>query len=495
MRKTIGKRIITIVLAVAMVVTMFVSVFTQAFAYTETTGTVSNDNVKVRESASTTASQVASLKKGDTIDIIGEETDSSGYVWYKIRVNKSEQGYVRSDLVNKAGGSSSSNNTAAEAPKKEEKAAAPAETTVKDIENKAATVAYDNVVIRKGAGKDYDSLAKGTKGDSITLTGEAKGTDGKTWYRISYGDGKEGYIRSDLVDTTGKTQADPAPAPAENKAPAAEEAAPAEEQSEDAESEEGESEDGESEEDSEDSEEDSEEEAAPAVIGDGAYALAYENDTWYLNDYGAGQRVPVKQLIDVANSAPGLAKKANNFKLIAIGLGALAGLLLIAVIVLALKLRDSIYYEDEDEEEEFDRYSDNRRRRARDDEEGDDDRYSRRERSSSDSRAAGRTVTPNRAETSRRADEERVTVRPTEDDRASRASRSSEDRPARSRRDDEYERSSRRPSESRSEDRPSRSSRDSYRDAEPEAPRRRAKNFISDDEDFEFEFLDLDDDK
>ena len=99
MRKTIGKRIITIVLAVAMVVTMFVSVFTQAFAYTETTGTVSNDNVKVRESASTTASQVASLKKGDTIDIIGEETDSSGYVWYKIRVNKSEQGYVRSEDV------------------------------------------------------------------------------------------------------------------------------------------------------------------------------------------------------------------------------------------------------------------------------------------------------------------------------------------------------------------------------------------------------------
>ena len=108
MRKATGKRIFAFTIAIAMIVTMFMTAMLQAFAYTETTGTVSNDNVKVRESASTTASQVASLKKGDTIDIIGEETDSSGWVWYKIRVNKNEQGYVRSDLVNKAGGSSSS---------------------------------------------------------------------------------------------------------------------------------------------------------------------------------------------------------------------------------------------------------------------------------------------------------------------------------------------------------------------------------------------------
>ncbi|RKM60937.1 hypothetical protein D6856_07775 [Butyrivibrio sp. XB500-5] len=494
MKKTTGKRVFAFAIAIAMIVTMFLSAMIQAFAYTETTGTVSNDNVKVRESASTTASQVASLKKGDTIDIIGEETDSSGYIWYKIRVNKNEQGYVRSDLVNKAGGSSSSSNTNSEAPKKEEKASTPpAETKVTDVENKSAAVGYDNVVIRKGAGKDYDSVAKGTKGDSVTITGEAKGTDGKTWYRISFGDGKEGFIRGDLLDTSGNTQA-AAPAPAEsNEAPAA---APEESESEDSESEdaESESEDEESEEDSEESE-DEEEQAEPAVVGDGTYALAYENETWYLNDYSTGLRVKVKELIDVANSAPALDKKAKDFKLIAIGLGALAGLLLIAVIILAIKLRESMYYEDDEEEEEYDRFSESRRRRARDDSEDDEeDRYSaRRERPSRDEDRSSRR--PVRPESSRKADDERV-VRPSEDDRSARPSRNPEDRPARPRRgEEEYDRPSRRASEQGYDERSARPSRDSYKDEEREAPRRRAKNFIGDDDDFEFEFLDLDDEK
>ncbi|WP_158588681.1 SH3 domain-containing protein [Butyrivibrio sp. X503] len=493
MRKATGKRIFAFVIAVAMIVTMFMTAMLQTFAYTESTGTVSNDNVKVRESASTSGSQVASLKKGDVIDIIGEEKDSSGYIWYKIRVNKNEQGYVRSDLVNKAGGPSTASDTNAE--KKEEKASTPpAETQVTDVENKSASIGYDNVVIRKGAGKDYDSLDKGTKGEAVTITGEAKGTDGKTWYRITFGDGKEGFIRGDLVDTSGTAQPapEPAPAPAETAEAPEATAAPEEGEGEQAESEEGESEEGS--EDSEDSEEEEQEEA-PATVGDGTYSLTYENDTWYLNDYSEQRRIEVKQLIDLATKAPAFDKQAKNFKLIAIGLGALAGILLIAVIILALKLRESMYYEDEEDEEEFERFSDSRRRRARDDEEEEENNrpFSRRERSSRDDERGSRRASSARAEASKRGDDER-TVRPNSDDeRTVRPSRNPEDRPARPRRSEEdRDRASRRSSDSRYDERPS---RDSYRDEEREAPRRRAKNFIGDDDDFEFEFLDLDDEK
>ncbi len=492
MKKATGKRIFALIIAIAMIVTMFLASMIDAFAYTETTGTVTNENVKVRQSASTTASQVASLKKGDVIDIIDEETDSSGYVWYKIRVNKSEQGYVRSDLVNKAGGSSSSSNNkpaATEETKTETKTETkPAATApeVTDTESKSAIVTQESVNVRKAAGKDFDAVGKVVKNNSVTVTGEAKGTDGKTWYRIQFGDGKEGFVRSDLIEIGGTAEAatEPAPAPAESTdAPEATEA-PAEDGAEEGESEGEESEDAEAEEPQE------EEQAAPAVVGDGAYALDYIDDVWYLNDYGAGQRVKVKELIDVANTAPKLDKKAKNFKLIAIGLGALAGILLIAVIILALKLREAMYYEDDEDEDEYDRFADSRRRRARDDEEDEEERFSsRRDRASrDDDRASRRQARP---ETSRRSDDER-TVRPETDDRQVRPSRPSEDRPSRPRRsDDEYDRPSRRSAE----DRPSRPSRDSYRDAEAEAPRRRAKNFIGDDDDFEFEFLDLDDDK
>ena len=108
----LGKKIAGLLLAAGVALSVFAGTSLETYAYTQTTGKVTSDNVKVRESASTTAKQVSSLKNGDTVDIVDESKDASGYVWYKIYVNKNEFGYVRSDLVSKAGGSSSSSRTA-----------------------------------------------------------------------------------------------------------------------------------------------------------------------------------------------------------------------------------------------------------------------------------------------------------------------------------------------------------------------------------------------
>ena len=196
MKKTLGKRIATFSAAIAVAATVFASASISSFAYTQTTGTVTSDNVKVRASASTTASQVSSLKNGDSVDIVDEATDSSGYVWYKIYVNKNEFGYVRSDLVNKKGGSSTASATSTQS------AASLPETSVTATEQRTATVTSDSVNVRKGAGTAYESVGKVTKGGSVTITGEATGTDNKTWYQISFGDGKTGFVRSDLVEVS-----------------------------------------------------------------------------------------------------------------------------------------------------------------------------------------------------------------------------------------------------------------------------------------------------
>jgi uncharacterized protein YgiM (DUF1202 family) len=471
MRKNLKKRILSLGLAIALAATLFITSGVEALAYKETTGTVSTDNVKVRSSASTTASQVSSLKNGDKIDIVDEATDASGYVWYKIRVNKSEFGYVRSDLITKADGTGPSTSTNNNATTSETSTPLP-ETQVTATEQKTATITSESVNVRKGAGTGYDSVGKVTKGNTVTITGEATGTDNKTWYQISFGNGKQGFVRGDLLEIG--------------------EAAPVE-------TPEG-TEGGETPENTEGTEETPAEtteatdtQAGTGVtntVGDGSYALQYETDEegvskWYLYDYTGDPkyRVLVDELINAAKSSDKVAKlqKTNKtYKTFLIILAIIIAALVLGVILLALKLRDSIYYED-DEEDEYDRYSPAPRRRARDDDEEDEEPRRPRRPASDD-----RTVRPERDEAARPTRPVRRDVDPEE--RPSRPRRSAEDdapeRPLR--------RSEERPSRPvrREDDAPERPSKRTE-----EAPKRRAKNFIGDEDDFEFEFLDLDDDK
>ncbi len=508
----LGKRIAGIMLAAGVALSVFAGTGINSLAYTQTTGKVTSDNVKVRESASTTARQVSSLKNGDSVDIVDEATDASGYVWYKIYVNKSEFGYVRSDLVSKSGASSSTTTT--EVKTATQSTASLPETQATAVEQKSASVIADSVNIRKGAGTAYEAVGKVTKGDTVTITGEATGTDSKKWYQVTFGpSSKTGFIRGDLVNISEA-------APVENTevtetTETTETEVTTEEQTTDY---------------SEDTQQ-TENTGVASEVGDGAYSLVYTpddsgNNVWYLYDNLGGYRVKVKELIEAAQSADAvnkLKKSNNNLKTICFVLGALAVILAGGVVVLVIKLRDSLYYEDE-EEEEYDRYSakrrpeDNSNRRPLGN--ASDDRTARKpvERRPADeerpSRRPADDVRPSRRPTS---DEERPsrnaedrTVRPsrriTEDEydyrpvrRPERKSADSEDvRPSRRNDSEEDERPSRRAFRDRNADEaPSRRPSDNRRSAEPEreAPKRRTRNFVGEDDDFEFEFLDLDDDK
>ena len=482
----LGRKIAGLVLAAGVALSVFAGTSLDAYAYTQTTGKVTSDNVKVRESASTTAKQVSSLKNGDSVDIVDESKDASGYVWYKIYVNKNEFGYVRSDLVSKAGGSSSSSGTTSNS-----SAASLPETAVTAVEQKSATIITDSVNVRSGAGTSYDSVGKVTKGDTVTITGEATGTDNKTWYKVTFGaNSKEGFVRSDLVEISEAvavevTEGGEAPAEGGENAEVAE--------------------------GGEATEEVSEESQQPAVSqdqGDGKYSLKYitgddGNSVWYLYDNEGGYRVVVDELIAAAQSAEAvnkLRKQVGTFKKVAIALGVLAVALLAAVLFLVLKLRDSLYYEEE-EEEEYDRYDNRRkpdnssaRRPSRDEDEEEpvrpvrrsadrdrEDRPARREnRDASEARPTRRSVEERTVRPSRRDPEDDIDVRPSR--RAERIADEDVERPTRRSMRDADDRPSRRVSE----DRQSAS-------AKEEAPKRRARNFVGDDDDFEFEFLDLDD--
>ena len=68
----------------------------------------------------------------------------------------------------------------------------------------AATVKASSLNVRSDAGTGYSAVARLAAGASIQITGEKKGTDGKTWYRIQYtgsnGQAGTGYVSAAYED-------------------------------------------------------------------------------------------------------------------------------------------------------------------------------------------------------------------------------------------------------------------------------------------------------
>jgi len=58
--------------------------------------------------------------------------------------------------------------------------------------------------VRKEADKNSDAVGGLLKNDTFVVKGQTTGADGKIWYLIVFGNGKEGYVRSDLVSVDGE---------------------------------------------------------------------------------------------------------------------------------------------------------------------------------------------------------------------------------------------------------------------------------------------------
>ncbi len=62
----------------------------------------------------------------------------------------------------------------------------------------SAVINTDRVNVRSGPGTSYSKVTTLTAGTAVTVTSETKGSDGYTWYQISYSGGS-GYVRYDYV--------------------------------------------------------------------------------------------------------------------------------------------------------------------------------------------------------------------------------------------------------------------------------------------------------
>lgn len=153
------------------------------------TMTVAYDAVNVRSGAGTSKGVVTVVHKGDQVTVTGQDKDSSGSTWYKIRTSSGKTGYIRSDLLS-AGGSSSGNNSGSSS---------------SSGSGEKMSVAYDGVNMRSGAGTSKSVVEVIYLEDTLTVLGQDKDSSGNTWYKVKASSGNTGYIRSDMLKSGGSS--------------------------------------------------------------------------------------------------------------------------------------------------------------------------------------------------------------------------------------------------------------------------------------------------
>lgn len=197
----------------------------------------------------------------------------------------------------------------------------------------SVTVTSDSVNIRSDASTSSDKAGKAEKGDELEVTGEKKDSSGKTWYAVSFekdGDTVTGYIRYDLVEAHEAAVE-----------PETEETVPAETE-----------------------ETSQEQESTPAVTDE--YYVQYEDDgtgsgtsEWYLHDNTMGNRYKISELMSAQETNQKnqelLEKQTGSLKLVIFVMAAVILVLIVVVTVFIIKLKnayDDDYDEDDEDEEE-----------------------------------------------------------------------------------------------------------------------------------------------
>ncbi len=420
--------------------------------------TVKSDTAKIRAEASTSSEVVGSAAKGKKVTIEGEATDSSGMVWYKVSIGGNNYGYIRSDLVETSGVSNTGGNTGGSNQPVQTAATVPTA-----IDEQQATISQSSVNIRSGASTSHSTVASLPSGTVITLIGEAKDSSGKQWYQMkcTYNN-KEvtGYVRYDLITIGAAVQpTEEAPAEDANAGEVDENGEPA----------------------GEGGEEVPQEATEEPVSDNKEYEIVYEKDdigeyAYYLYDYGQGNKQKLADLLSVVTTAQKnqelYQKQINNEKIIIIILAVVIVALALVVTILLFKIRD-LYddYDDEDDEEEEEDYPPRRKPTP----------------------AGGAARTERNSNGPQRREQPQQGARRTGDQ----PSRQGQPRAPQSGQPRQQARPVSRPGQEPEGRRPARP-RDgelyaAERPANRPAPARKPQNFLNDDDEFEFEFLNMDD--
>lgn len=176
--------------AVVMMVVIFAMCTLNVFA---AEGKVTASAAKIRKDASTSSEAVGSATNGQTFTITGEKTGTDGKVWYQITFDGNKTGYIRSDLMTKI---EDTGNAGITAPTVQ----------VEKVQPVSAKITGNTVRVRSDANTEGSIVANVAKDSVVTITGQAKDSQNKTWYQVSFSnDSGEviGFIREDFLTVNG----------------------------------------------------------------------------------------------------------------------------------------------------------------------------------------------------------------------------------------------------------------------------------------------------
>ncbi len=207
LQKLAGVLVLVAVLAAGLSMDAF-----KIISHAESTGKITANTAKVRQEASTSSNTLASVSKGNTVTVKGQTQASDGHIWYQVVYNGDQTGYIRGDLMEITDGSTPGNIVASTTGQTTEPAQGNAgdESVVEvvDVQPVSASVSGTSPVrVRQNASTTSRIVSTAQGGLAMTVTGTASGTDGNEWYRVNFiSNGSEvtGFIRADYVALDGE---------------------------------------------------------------------------------------------------------------------------------------------------------------------------------------------------------------------------------------------------------------------------------------------------
>ncbi len=299
--KDIKSQLLGAVMTALVMCVMFVCI---SFTSLAAEGKITTSSAKIRKEANTSCDVVGSAAYGETYDIINEVTGSDGYIWYQIAYEEDKLGYVRSDLMQKTGSTTTTTPSTSTT------------TEVTELQPVNCTVTGGQVNVRSNASTSGSKVAQVQAGVVMTINGQAKDSEGKTWYRVTFTSNNgdvTGFVRNDFVSVSGElvpvTEAEP---------PVADEPVVQEPVVQEP------------------------EKVTPVLTKD--YETVEDGDVWYLIDNVEGNRYNLESVMNAAVKNPELYKemeaKVKSQKGWIVFLVILVILMSVGIALLVLKIKD-----------------------------------------------------------------------------------------------------------------------------------------------------------